>query len=103
MIKIIGAVFIVAATTWIGFEFANKLRERPRQLRLMRAALQSLEAEIMYGHTPLAEAAERLAKQIPKTALLFLFEGFSQQLEQGEKPCGRHGCPVWSMFGNGRR
>ena len=66
MIKIIGAVFIVAATTWIGFEFANKLRERPRQLWLMRSALQSLEAEIMYGHTPLAEAAERLAKQLPK-------------------------------------
>lgn len=84
MIKIIGAVFIVAATTWIGFEFANKLRERPRQLRLMRAALQSLEAEIMYGHTPLAEAAERLAKQIPKP-LCFLFEGFGQQLRQGEK------------------
>lgn len=82
--KLIGAAFIVAATTWIGFQFAKKVSERPRQLRLLKTALQSLEAEIMYGHTPLNEVAKRLTKQMPKP-LSWLFQSFSEQLEQGDK------------------
>ncbi|MBO9129700.1 stage III sporulation protein SpoIIIAB [Bacillus sp. 165] len=84
MIKLFGAVFILAATSWIGFEFAKKVSDRPRQLRYLKAALQSLEAEIMYGHTPLSEAASRLAKQIPKP-LSWMFQSFQTHLEQGEK------------------
>ena len=58
MIKIIGAILIILATTWTGFEASRHLSERPRQLRLLKSALQSLEAEIMYGHTPLHTAAD---------------------------------------------
>ena len=54
-----GAILIVFATTWTGFEVAKQLTERSRQLRDLKTALQSLEAEIMYGHTPLHEAARR--------------------------------------------
>ncbi|WP_028399156.1 stage III sporulation protein SpoIIIAB [Ectobacillus panaciterrae] len=84
MMKMIGAVLIVAATTWIGFQFAKKVSERPRQLRLLKTALQSLEAEIMYGHTPLSEAAERLAKQMPKP-LSWMFQSFQTRLQRGDK------------------
>ncbi|MCJ8006799.1 stage III sporulation protein SpoIIIAB [Lederbergia wuyishanensis] len=66
MIKIIGAIFIVGATTWAGFEFSKQLSERPKNLRLFRHSLETLEAEIMYSHTPLGEAAEKISKQIPK-------------------------------------
>jgi stage III sporulation protein AB len=84
MIKLIGATLIVAATTWIGLQFANKVSERPRQLRLVKTALQSLEAEIMYGHTPLSEAAERLTKQMPKP-VCWLFQNFHMYLQEGNK------------------
>ena len=53
MFKLIGAILIIVATTWTGFEAARHLSERPKQLRQLKSALQSLEAEIMYGHTPL--------------------------------------------------
>ena len=66
MIKLIGAAIIMLATTWAGFEAAEKSVRRPRQLRQLKVALQSLEAEIMYGHTPLKEAAQKLQKQLPK-------------------------------------
>ena len=46
MIKIIGAIFIIVATTWTGFEASRNFSERPRQLRMLRSSLQSLEAEI---------------------------------------------------------
>ncbi|GIN85515.1 stage III sporulation protein AB [Heyndrickxia sporothermodurans] len=79
MVRIIGAVFIIFSTTWAGFEFSRHLSERPRQLRVLRTALQSLEAEIMYGHTPLHEAARKLSLQLPKPVSLF-FEKFSAKL-----------------------
>jgi stage III sporulation protein AB len=83
MVKIIGAIFIILATTWTGFEAAKHLSERPRQLRQLRSALQSLEAEIMYGHTPLHEASRRLAAQLSKPLSSF-FEGFAKKLTDTE-------------------
>ncbi|MHC0035969.1 stage III sporulation protein SpoIIIAB [Pseudoneobacillus sp. C159] len=81
MMKIIGAIFIIIATTWTGFEASRHLSERPRQLRLLKSALQSLEAEIMYGHTPLHEAARRLASQLAKPISWF-FESFAKKLTE---------------------
>ncbi|KAB2338478.1 stage III sporulation protein SpoAB [Cytobacillus depressus] len=83
MIKLIGAVFIIIATTWAGFEAARHLSERPRQLRQLKAALQSLEAEIMYGHTPLHEAARRLSVQVTKPLSTF-FDIFAKKLTNSE-------------------
>ncbi len=70
MMKIIGAVLIIIATTWTGFEASRHLSERPRQLRLLKSALQSLEAEIMYGHTPLHEAMQEIICTIGKTVIM---------------------------------
>jgi stage III sporulation protein AB len=83
MIKLIGAVFIIVATTWTGFEIARRFSERPRQLRALRSALQSLEAEIMYGHTPLHEASRRLSAQLPKPLSSF-FDSFARKLTDTE-------------------
>jgi stage III sporulation protein AB len=74
MIKLIGAILIITATTWTGFEASRHLSERPKQLRLLKSALQSLEAEIMYGHTPLHEAALRLAEQLSNPLSRFFAE-----------------------------
>lgn len=81
--KLIGAFIIIVATTWFGFEAAKKLRERPRQLRQLKVAMQSLEAEIMYGHTSLSEACFHLAKQFEKPLARF-FESFAMHLSKGE-------------------
>ncbi|MGG3841476.1 stage III sporulation protein SpoIIIAB [Anoxybacillus kestanbolensis] len=80
--KWIGAICIILATTWSGFEASRLLRERTRQLRQLKMALQSLEAEIMYGHTPLMDAAFRLSQQLSKP-LSWLFETFAQKLQKG--------------------
>lgn len=83
MMKLIGAMFILVATTWAGFEASRHLNERPRQLRLLKSALQSLEAEIMFGHMPLHEAARRLATQMSKP-LSWFFESFAAKLTSTE-------------------
>ncbi|WP_018660647.1 stage III sporulation protein SpoIIIAB [Heyndrickxia acidiproducens] len=79
MIKMIGAAMILLSTSLIGFETAKRLSERPRQLRMFKSALQALEAEIMYGHTPLHEAARKLSKQLPQPVSRF-FEAFAEKL-----------------------
>jgi stage III sporulation protein AB len=83
MMKLIGAVLILLATSWTGMEAAKQLSERPKQLRHLKAALQSLEAEIMYGHTPLHEASRKLASQLSKPIAL-LFESFAENLMASE-------------------
>lgn len=83
MFKLLGAVIIIIATTWAGFEAARKLSTRTRQLRALKVALQSLEAEIMYAHTPLKEAAYKLQKQL-SAPLNQLFASFADRLNFGE-------------------
>jgi stage III sporulation protein AB len=77
-----GAIFIIIATTWAGFEAAKHLSARTRQLRQLKVALQSLEAEIMYGHTSLIVASQNISKQLPNP-LSQLFETFATKLIKG--------------------
>ncbi|QNK55460.1 stage III sporulation protein SpoIIIAB [Paenibacillus sp. PAMC21692] len=61
MLGVLGAILIIVAGTLIGFQQAARFAERPKQLRQLSHALQRLETEIGYGHTPLPEALERTA------------------------------------------
>jgi stage III sporulation protein AB len=79
----IGAALIIFSTTWTGFDWAKKLNERPRQLRQLKVALQALEAEIVYGLTPLDEACYHLSTQLTKPLNRF-FEDFSKRLREAE-------------------
>ncbi|OLS39424.1 stage III sporulation protein SpoAB [Alkalihalophilus pseudofirmus] len=83
--KLFGALLIILVTTAVGFELARRLNERPRQLRTLKVAIQALEAEILFGLTPLAEASHNLAKQTPKP-ISYLFEYFSYKLRHTELP-----------------
>lgn len=79
MLKIFGAIIIIVATSWGGFEISKTLSLRPKQIRQLKSALQSLEAEIMYGHTPLHEASRRLSEQLAEPLSSF-FVNFSKRL-----------------------
>lgn len=64
MIKMIGAILIFCSTTWFGYEAAKRYINRTKQIQSFRQALQTLEAEIMYGHMPLGEASQKIAEQL---------------------------------------
>lgn len=82
MMKIIGGMIIIAATTAIGFLIARQYSDRPKQLRQLRSALQSLEAEIMYGLTPVKDAAIHLSEQLPEPLASF-FSRLVVRLNEG--------------------
>lgn len=71
--KWIGAILLISATTFAGFEYARRYTNRPRQIRQLKNALQVLEAEIVYGQSPLIEVFQRLSKQVPKPLNEFFF------------------------------
>lgn len=60
-----GALLIIGITTWIGFDYSQQLAKRPKHIRQVKSALQILEAEILYSQSPLVEAFENIAQQVP--------------------------------------
>ncbi|HSU80540.1 MAG TPA: stage III sporulation protein SpoIIIAB [Candidatus Angelobacter sp.] len=81
--KLIGAILVLIASSLIGFTFSARFRERPKQLSQLRSALQSLEAEITYGLTPVYEAALHLAGQMPEPVNRF-FGTLAERIETGK-------------------
>ncbi|WP_203361786.1 stage III sporulation protein SpoIIIAB [Bacillus sp. REN10] len=81
--KWIGALFILFGSFWIGTEQGRKLSERTKQIRLLKSALQALEAEIVYGHTPLHESARKLSERLPPP-IASLFSSFAHLLTTTE-------------------
>ncbi|MFD2611870.1 stage III sporulation protein SpoIIIAB [Paenibacillus gansuensis] len=83
MIRLVGAVIVVAAGTLFGFAQASKYANRPKQIRQLIQALQRLETEIHYGFTPLPEALQSLSAQVPEP-LAALFRTASGKLRETE-------------------
>ncbi|MFG6121336.1 MULTISPECIES: stage III sporulation protein SpoIIIAB [Thalassobacillus] len=81
--KWIGALLLLAATTWVGFEVARKFKQRPRQIKQWKHALQILESEMVYGQTPLLEACSYLSKQLQEPISWFFREVASTKHKGG--------------------
>jgi stage III sporulation protein AB len=69
--KWIGAILFISVTTWLGFEWSNKLSSRPKHIRQLINALQVLEAEILYSQLPLHDAFTSITRQIPEPCASF--------------------------------
>jgi stage III sporulation protein AB len=88
--------------------WAKRYSDRPRQLRQLKTALQALEAEIMYGLTPLGQACEHLAGQFSEPLSTF-FRAFSVRLEKNrtsvQQAWNDSLDDVWPLtaFGSGER
>nr|WP_255724464.1 stage III sporulation protein SpoIIIAB [Shimazuella soli] len=63
VLKLIGSILLLLATTGIGFVFAGKLAARPKQIRRLIHALAILETEIGYGSRNLATACSHIGKR----------------------------------------
>ena len=66
MLKIIGIILIVAATTKIGFLFAARLERRKNALISFKDALSLLESEIGFAQNSLAKAFFNIGNTISR-------------------------------------
>jgi stage III sporulation protein AB len=63
MMKLMGACFVITTSTWIGFQLAKLIADRPKQIRQLCAALSMLETEIGYGTRPLLQACAQIGER----------------------------------------
>lgn len=72
--KWIGALLLISLTTWVGFEWSDRLNKRPKHIRQLKNSLQILEAEMLYSQLPLKDAFTLIAKQVPMPTKSFFNE-----------------------------
>lgn len=84
--KLIGAILLISATSYIGFDISKKLSSRTKELRMFIYSLQMIEAEMTFSHQslrqifiqvkektegPVASFYERLAEHLKKPITYF--------------------------------
>lgn len=84
MIKLIGSIVIVGVATLFGFELSNRLRRRTKQIRYLKMALESLETEIVFAMTPLAEACIKVSVQLADQTVGSFFQKVGLRLSKEE-------------------
>lgn len=82
ILKILGAVLVIVATSLIGMEFAARFERRKRSIADFIAALTMLESEISFTLAPLHQAFASIARQLESRPVGAFFEELSSQLEQ---------------------
>ena len=91
MLKIMGALMILASATGIGVSCSMDLKKYCMELRLLKQLLYMLRGEIKYTKTPLAEAFERIAVRLPEPFSTFL----RQTAQEMENLDGRTFGELW--------
>ncbi|MCI2254580.1 hypothetical protein L2D08_09405 [Domibacillus sp. PGB-M46] len=86
-----GALFIIAASLFIGWHKSRSYGERVRQIRQFETALMMLESSIAYGAESMETAARSISQTIEKPANL-AFAEFAEALAVSEKSAG----DLWS-------
>ncbi len=84
IIKIAGIVFVMLATTFMGFYYAGKDIFRIKDLLEMKKALNILKSEIEYSLTPLPEAMNNISQKIDGDVGK-IFKAFYEEAEKSKK------------------
>lgn len=72
MLKIVGAVMILASATGIGISCSMDLKKHCTELRMLKQMIYMLRGEIKYTKTPLPEAFAHIAGRLPEPFCTFL-------------------------------
>jgi stage III sporulation protein AB len=83
IIKLIGGIMIFSACGIMGIAAANKYSQRPRDIRRLRASIQLLETEVIYGCTPLPQALSNVSEKT-EGALKAFYNSVSEDLLTGK-------------------
>jgi stage III sporulation protein AB len=74
LLKLLGSILVMAASTYLGFTLSRECAARPIQLRTLQSLLQMLENEISYLSSVLTEAFEKIGKSTNSEIGLFFSE-----------------------------
>lgn len=96
MLKFIGCIMILIASTGIGIIYGESLKKRVKQLKEIQRCIYQLQNEIIFTHTPLPEAIfntacksvnpimnvfEDISYMLQKNSVDSVYEAFSKSLK----------------------
>lgn len=88
LIKIIGGIAVISASSLLGYILSRDCSKRPQQLRELQVLLQMLENEIVFLESLLADAFERIYKSgNSDTGILFKFTAHELKKRKGVNAC----------------
>lgn len=83
MIKIVGCILIIAASSMFGFTLAEELKKRAEQLRDIQSSVIQLQNEIIFTHTTLPQAFLKISRKC-RNPISVLLEGIGNKLSFNE-------------------
>ena len=83
MLKIIGCILILGASTFGGFFYSEAFKHRLKQLNEVERSIYQLQNEIIYTHTPIPEALENVSIKGIKPISQIFYE-ISQELSSNK-------------------
>jgi len=81
MLKIIGSVLVIGASTFLGLIFSKNCAKRPYELRTLGIMLQALENELVYLSNVLSDAFKKISK-LSDDAVSEIFRDAARRLEE---------------------
>ena len=85
MLKIIGSILIITATTSIGFSNSNEMQCHLRELEELKKIFCLLRSELQYTRAPFAEVFEKIGQKTMQPFQMWFFELCAKL---NEKRCG---------------
>lgn len=82
LLKVVGSIAVLGASTFLGYSLAGDFAKRPQQLRELQSMLQMLENEIAFMSNLLREALHKTGENSKGAAAIF-FKEASALLENG--------------------
>src|SRR5690625_4877965 len=79
MLKIVGALLFISATSFIGVDYSQQLTKRPQQIKMLIQSLRILEAEMGYSKLPLQQIFSTLSNQLT-APVAFFYKGLATEL-----------------------
>lgn len=85
MVKLTGAILVIASCSFLGFYFSLELKTRIDDLKELKKIIILLRGDIQYANTPLPEAVQALSKRHKGKYKMFLKNISSRLLELNGK------------------
>jgi len=79
ILKVIGCILILSASTTAGFLYSDNFKKRVSQLNEIQRCLHQLQNEILYTYTPLTESFYNVSIK-SKYPIKYIFENASEAL-----------------------
>ncbi len=80
--RVIGAFFVILASTGIGLYFGSNLKDRLEKLQMLKQQFTAIKSDIGYSKTTFPEAMQHMAEKLSGSRECYEFANFYEELSK---------------------